>query len=88
MQLLFPAYKSQSLAALQEQNPCSDHQEWVWSDRTAAWSSTKIVVAVVTLDLCFRRHMMLQQVLPAENMEEHVAVIHPRQTRWQLVWVV
>ncbi len=46
-----PAYKSQSLAALQEQNPCADHQEWVWTDRTAAWSSTKIVLADATFDL-------------------------------------
>ncbi|MGO9287186.1 MAG: hypothetical protein ACLQIJ_00290 [Polyangia bacterium] len=44
----------------------------VWSDRTADWSSTKIVVADATLDLCPRREMMLQQVLSAENVEEHV----------------
>jgi len=41
-----------------------------------------------TFDLVPRRHMMLEQVLPAENMEEHVAVIHPRQARWQFGWVV
>ena len=81
MQLLFPAYKSQSLAALQEQNPCSGHQEW-----GLVRSNSSLVEH--TFDLVPRRHMMLEQVLPAENMEEHVAVIHPRQARWQFGWVV
>jgi hypothetical protein len=31
---------------------------------------------------------MLQQVLPAENMEEHVAIISDRGTTQELVWVV
>ena len=39
----------------------------VWSDRTADWSSTKIVVADATFDLVLRRHMMLQQVLSATH---------------------